>query len=74
MVASLIYSQLLIIQTFKGNRKKFELLGVRVIEGKNNYVENVLKGNENCFELACDTTGSLLYVFWLCLIYMLQQA
>ena len=28
------YSQLPIIRTFKGNRKKFELWGVRVIEGK----------------------------------------
>ena len=29
-----IYSRLPIIRTFKGNRKKFELSGVRVIEGK----------------------------------------
>ena len=28
------YSQLPIIRTFKGNRKKFELWGVRVIEGR----------------------------------------
>ena len=28
------YSRLPIIRTFKGNRKKFELSGVRVIEGK----------------------------------------
>ena len=28
------YSGLPIIRTFRGNRKKFELLGVRVIEGK----------------------------------------
>jgi len=44
-VASLIYSRLPIIQTFKGNRKKLELSRVK-------YIENVLKGNENCFELA----------------------
>ena len=29
-----IYSGLPIIRTFKGNRKQFELSGVRVIEGK----------------------------------------
>ena len=28
------YSRLPIIRTFKGNIKKFELLGVRVVEGK----------------------------------------
>ena len=28
------YSRLPIIRTFKGNRKKFELSGVRVVEGK----------------------------------------
>ena len=28
------YSRLRMIQTFKGNRKKFELSGVRVIKGK----------------------------------------
>ena len=28
------YSGLQIIRTFRGNKKKFELLGVRVIEGK----------------------------------------
>ena len=34
------YSRLPIIRTFKGNRKKFELSGVRVIEGKtrNTYI------------------------------------
>ena len=45
------YSRLPIIRTFMGNRKKFELSGVRVIEGKN-YIQNDLMGNENCFELA----------------------
>ena len=45
------YSRLPIIRTFKGNRKKFELWGVRVIEGKIITIENVLNGNENCFEL-----------------------
>ena len=29
-----LYSRLPIIRTFKGNRKKFELSGVRVMEGK----------------------------------------
>ena len=29
-----VYSRLPIIRTFKGNREKFELSGVRVIEGK----------------------------------------
>ena len=43
------YSRLPIIRTFKGNRKKFELAGVPVIEG--NYMEHDLKGNENYFEL-----------------------
>ena len=47
------YSRLLIIRTFKGNRKQFELSGVQVIEGKIIYiVENDMKGNENWFELA----------------------
>ena len=43
-----MYSRLPIIQTFRGNRKKFELPGVWIIEGK----ENILKGNKNCFEWA----------------------
>ena len=29
-----MYCRLVIIETFKGNRKKFELQGVRVIKGK----------------------------------------
>ena len=36
------YSRLLIIGTFKGNRKKFELLGVRVIEGLSYWESTVL--------------------------------
>ena len=51
------YSRLPIIRAFKGNRKKFELSGVRVIEGKIIMIENDLKGNQNCFEL----TGGLSY-------------
>ena len=51
-LTSLYYSRIPITRTFKGNRKQFELSGVRVIEGKINYIENDLKGNENCFELA----------------------
>ena len=43
-----MYSRLPIIQTFKGNRKKFELSGVKVINKK---------GNENCFKLV----GGLSY-------------
>ena len=37
------YSLLPIIRTFKGNRKKFELLGVRVIEGSSYRESTVLK-------------------------------
>ena len=36
------YSRLLIIRTFEGNRKKFELLGVRVIEGLSYWESTVL--------------------------------
>ena len=45
------YSRPPIIRAFKGNRKKFELSWVRVIEGKIIMIENDLKGNQNCFEL-----------------------
>ena len=41
-----IYSRLPITRTFKGNGKKFEL----ATQGK--ILENNLKGNVNCFELA----------------------
>ena len=60
-----LYSRLPIIRTFKGNRKKFELAGVPVIEG--NYMERDLKGNENYFEL----TGGSSYreSTVLCILY-----
>ena len=41
-----MYSRLLIIRTFKGNRKRFELSTVKYY-----YIENDLKGNENWFKL-----------------------
>ena len=34
VILYILYSRLVIIRTFKGNGKKFELSGVRVIEGK----------------------------------------
>ena len=43
------YSRLPIIRTFKGNRKKFESSRVKLYRNKS--LGNVLKGNENCFEL-----------------------
>ena len=43
------YSRLPIIRTFKGNGKKFELSGFRVIEGK---IIWKLFGREKKFELA----------------------
>ena len=42
------YSRLPIIRTFKGNRKKVELSGVPVIEGKIIW-KMKMKGNENYF-------------------------
>ena len=43
------YSRLPIIRTFKGNRKTFESSRVKLY--RNQSLGNVLKGNENCFEL-----------------------
>ncbi len=46
-----MYSRIPITRTFKGNRKRFEISGVRVIEGKISK-KNDLKGNRKRFELA----------------------
>ena len=50
----MFYRRLRIIRTFKGNRKKFELSGDRLSRVKvyRCYIENALKGNENCVQLA----------------------
>ena len=42
------YSRLLITRTFKGNRKRFELSGVRVIESSKKIAENMVKDSFYC--------------------------
>ena len=44
----LIYSRLPITRTFKGNRKKFELSGVRVIGSSKKIAESKVKNGFYC--------------------------
>ena len=41
----IVYSRLPITRTFKGNRKRFELSGVRVIESSKKIAESVVKNS-----------------------------
>ena len=47
-LAQINYSRLLITRTFKGNRKKFELSGVRVIGSSKKIAESKVKNSFFC--------------------------